>query len=56
MVAYDFEVGGERYGGHDTVKSEAMRTNICAGETRALIRYDPLNPGRSSRIEGIKVN
>ncbi len=51
-VAYDFEVGGERYGGRDTVESKvAIRERSSAEDAWVLIRYDPLNPGRSSRIE-----
>ena len=51
-VAYDFEVGGERFGGHDSVKSGDSFIDGHAAEGRSvLIRYDPLNPGRSSRIQ-----
>jgi hypothetical protein len=53
QVAYDFELDGERYGGRGSVKVdprssaddpslETMRIGVC---------YDPLNPGRSSRIQ-----
>ncbi len=55
-VAYDFEVGAERYGGHDTVKSDRLRSDTSAGAMRVFIRYDPLNPGRSSRIQRIETN
>ncbi len=55
-VAYDFEIGGERYGGHDTVKSDGFIGDAFEGRTRVLVRYDPLNPGRSSRIQDIKAN
>ena len=47
-VAYDFEVGGKRYGGHDSVKTDG---DASPEGIRVLIRYDPLNPGRSSRIQ-----
>jgi hypothetical protein len=51
-VAYDFEVGGERYGGHDSVNADAAINGDASSEsTRILILYDPLNPGRSSRIQ-----
>jgi hypothetical protein len=51
-VAYDFEVAGERYGGRDTVKSKARTVREAPGEgARVVIRYDPLNPSRSSRIQ-----
>jgi hypothetical protein len=53
-VAYDFEIGGERYGGRDTVKSDSI--NASDERTRVLVRYDPLNPGRSSRIQRVKAN
>jgi hypothetical protein len=53
-VAYDFVVGGERYGGHGTVESDGIGADVSAKEMQVSIRYDPLNPSRSSRIEGIK--
>jgi hypothetical protein len=52
MIAYDFEVRGERYGGHDRVNSDAgIKAGASSESTRILIRYDPLNPGRASRIQ-----
>jgi len=56
IVAYDFEIGGERYGGHDTVKSGSIKRDASDERTRVLVRYDPLNPSRSSRIQGVKAN
>jgi hypothetical protein len=52
QVAYDFEVEGERFGGLSTLKVDPR---LNAGdpsleEMRIVVRYDPLNPGRSSRI------
>jgi hypothetical protein len=55
-IAYDFEIGGERYGGHDTVKSGSIKRDASDERTRVLVRSDPLNPGRSSRIQGVKAN
>jgi len=55
-VAYDFEMGGERYGGHDTVKFNGVIRDCSEERIRVLVRYDPLNPGRSSRIERISAN
>ena len=52
MIAYDFEVRGERYGGHDSGNSDAgIKAGASSESTRILIRYDPLNPGRASRIQ-----
>jgi uncharacterized protein DUF3592 len=51
-VAYDFEVAGERFGGCDNVKSNARNVSEAPTEgERIVIRYDPLNPSRSSRIQ-----
>ena len=50
-VAYDFEIGGERYGGLDTVGVGADGQGISNGGS-ILVQYDPLNPGRSSHIQG----
>jgi hypothetical protein len=52
-VAYDFEVGGERYGGDDSVAAVGNATirEAFSEGGRILIRYDPLNPGRASRIQ-----
>ena len=51
-VTYDFEVAGERYGGRDTVKSKVGIVGKAPGEIAwVVIRYDPLNPSRSSRIQ-----
>ena len=52
QVAYDFEVEGERFGGLSTLKVDPR---LNAGdpsleEMRIVVRYDPLNPARSSRI------
>lgn len=52
LVAYDFEVDGERYGGHDTMKSKAaFEGRDSVNDASVLIRYDPMNPGRTSHIE-----
>jgi hypothetical protein len=52
-VGYDFEVSGECYGGHASVSSGAgIKVGPSSESARILIRYDPLNPGRSSRIQG----
>jgi len=52
MVDYDFEIDGERYGGHSTVKANnGIREAALSEGMRVLIRYDPLNPSRSSRIQ-----
>jgi hypothetical protein len=52
VVGYDFELGGERYGGRDTVKNDPGHyADVSREDARVLIRYDPLNPGRSSRIQ-----
>lgn len=52
IVSYDFEVGGERYGGSDTVRAHNGGSGSvpCKG-TKVLIRFDPLNPDRCSRIQ-----
>ena len=52
QVAYDFEVEGERFGGLSTSKVDPRLNagNPSLEEMRISIRYDPLNPGRSSRI------
>jgi hypothetical protein len=55
-VSYDFEIGGERYGGHDTVESNGFIGDVSEDRTRILVRYDPLNPGRSSRIQGMRAS
>jgi hypothetical protein len=51
-VTYDFEVGGERYGGEDRMKADSRPDSSCSPRegTPISISYDPLNPGRSSRI------
>jgi len=51
-VSYDFEIDGERYGGGDSVKSDdGVKESSPSEGGRVLIRYDPLNPGRSSSIQ-----
>ena len=53
LLAYDFHVGGQRYGGNAKVSCDRSNTGDGYREgMRITIHYDPLNPGRSSRIEG----
>lgn len=55
-VTYDFEIGGERYGGHDVLQWDGIVGDADDEPSRVLVRYDPLNPGRSSCIQGIKTD
>jgi len=50
-VAYDFEIGGERYGGHDTVTADIGMMKGLTQNAAFVVQYDPLNPGRSSRLQ-----
>jgi hypothetical protein len=52
QVAYDFEVDGSRYGGQRNLKVDP-RLDVSQDrpeQMRVVVSYDPLNPGRSSRI------
>lgn len=51
LLAYDFHAGGQRYSGYAKVSCDRSSPGIGYREgMRITIHYDPLNPGRSSRI------
>ncbi|MDP8989791.1 MAG: DUF3592 domain-containing protein [Acidobacteriota bacterium] len=53
IIRYDFEYGGERYGGSSKMKAIpglAVKVAYPDGAS-ATIRYDPLNPGNSAVVE-----